>query len=133
MKLSSIFTTKKSLMKKIDKRNQKRIKELTNVSTAFKPEDSKNIRDNIDSIARYANRKKITLQFEPSAEDLSAAKMSVYKKQVKFYDKYDGSEPMSYTVDELAGYTVLPKGLNNKKDLMDTIRSEAAKILYEKK
>ncbi len=127
------FTSREYLIKKAAKRSQERIENHITLSTAFKPEDSKIIKENLDSIARYANKKRINIAFEPSSENLRAPKMEVSKRVVRQTEPYDGSEPIFYMIPEYAGSTVLPEGINNKKDLMTTIRTEAAKILYEKK
>ena len=61
MKIAHSFISKEKLMKKIAHRNQARIADYTTVSTAFKPEDLKIINDNLDSIARYAERKNLKI------------------------------------------------------------------------
>ena len=127
------FSSREYLIKKAAKRSQERIENHLTLSTAFKPEDSQIIRDNLDSIARYANRKKINIAFEPSSENLKAPKMDISERVVEQTNSYDGSEPIFYMVPKYVGSTVLPTGINNKQDLMKIIRTEAAKILYQKK
>ena len=127
------FSSREYLAKQAAKRSQRRIAEHLTLSTAFKPEDSKIIQENMDSIARYANKKRIDIAFEPSSENLRAPKMDVSRREVKFMELNDGSETIPYLLPEYAGSAVLPEGINNKKDLMDAIRAAASKILYEKK
>ena len=133
MKLAPSYISKETLIKKAAKRSQRRIAEYTSVSKAYKGEESKVIEENLDSIARYANRHNINVRFEPNVEEAGSSKMSVFRREVKFFDMHDGSEPMPYLSQEYAGNAILSKDLNDKQSLMDAIRAAAANILYGKK
>ncbi|MCR5266200.1 MAG: hypothetical protein K6E29_06360 [Cyanobacteria bacterium RUI128] len=127
------FSSRESMAKKALKRSKQRIEEHITLSSAFQPKDSAIIKENLDPIARYADRNRINIAFEPSSENLSAPKMEVSRRVIKQTEPYDGSDPIIYMVPERAGSVVLPEGINNKQELLKTIRTEAAKILYENK
>ena len=130
--------SRESLLKKVKRRNEERIESHVSLSTAFQEKDSKVIKENLDTIARYAERNEINLAFEPSSTNLAAPKMDVSRRVLKETPSYDGidlneSEPIYYMVPQKAGSEVLPAGLEDKKDVMTAIKSAAARILYEKK
>ena len=136
MKLAPSYISKERLLSKIADRNEKRIAEHITVSSAFRPEDSKIIKDNLDSIARFAERKSLNLGFEPSSENLSTAKMNVYKQSSKLVNTYDGFSPDTSNImllpsTDYVGSAKLPDGINSKEKLMDAIRKSAAEVLYK--
>lgn len=133
MKVAPSYVSKDRLIKKAANRSKERIAEHITMSSAFKPENAKLINENLDPIARYANRHNINVQFEPSVENLGSAKMNVYKREVEWYDPHDGSEGFPYFVQRYAGEGILDKSLDNKKDLLKSFRDEAARILYGNK
>lgn len=124
------FSSREYLAKQAAKRSKRRIEEHITLSSAFQPKDSAIIKENLDPIARYADRHRIDIAFEPSSENFSAPKMDVSRRVIKQAPSYDGSDPIIYMVPERAGSVVLPEGINDKKTLLKTIRTEAAKILY---
>lgn len=135
MKLTSSLFSKESLVKKINKRNLQRIQDHTRVSSAFKEEDSKLIKDNLDSIARYAERKNINLEFEPSASSKGVAKMNVYNRGTTLmntFDDMDSKRMIAIPVTKLAGSAKLSAEISNKEELMEAIKSNSAQILYNK-
>ncbi len=138
MKIIHSFMSKDKLLKKIARRNQERIADYTTVSTAFRPEDSKIIKDNLDSIARYAERKNLKIDFEPSSENMSAPKMDVYKQGTQLMKTYEGFTPdtsdvMVVPAYHLLGSAKLPAGMTDNKKFVDAVKSSAAKFLYEQK
>ena len=133
MKVAPSYVSKERLIKKAAKRSQDRIAEHITMSSAFKPENSKLINENLDPIARYANRHNLNIEFEPSVDNLGSAKMNVYKREVEWFDPHDGSEGFPYLTQKYVGEGVLDKNLDNKKDLLKAFRAEAAKILYGNK
>ena len=132
MNLISGFRSKEALAKKLAKRNAERISDYTLVSSAFKPEDVKIINDNLDSIARFAERKNINLRFEPSSADMSSAKMKVYKRGVTLMNDVLGDPSWAVPVENYRGSAKLPAGIESKEDLMEAIKKSAAEILYKK-
>ena len=83
MKLAPFFYSKESLVKKINKRNAKRIQEYTYVSPQISKDMHEKINQNIDSIARYAARKKCNLSFVPAADLFQkSTQMNVYKRSL---------------------------------------------------
>ena len=133
MKIAPSYISKERLLKKIAKRSKERIAEHTVVSSAFKPENSKMIQENLDPIARYAERHKIDIEFEPNIEEAGTTKMNIFKRTVKFMDMHDGSDPFIYMDQDFAGSAILPSKMDNKNEFLKTIRTNAAKILYENK
>jgi hypothetical protein len=138
MKIAHSFISKEKLMKKIARRNQARIADYTTVSTAFKPEDLKIINDNLDSIARYAERKNLKIDFEPSSENMRAPKMSVYKQGSQLVNTFDGtssdaSDMLLIPTEHLMGSAKLPAGMTDNKEFVDAVKSNAAKFLYNQK
>lgn len=129
--LTRIFSSKEDIIKKIQKNAEKRVKDYTTVSSAFKPEDSKAIKDNLDSIARYAKHNNINLEFEPVSKN-SDVKMRVFKRSLKKADSFDG-KIISYLGQDFAGEAYLPSGIKDKKEIMNLIKTESAKILYGEK
>lgn len=133
MKVAPSYISKERLLKKIAKRNNERIAEHTLVSGAYKPEEAQMIKENLDPIARYAERHRIDLDFEPNIDKAGTTKMNVYKRNLKFNDYYDGSDPIPYLSKDFAGTAIIPNQMETKGDFLKTIRENAAKILYENK
>ena len=141
MKLAPSYISRETLIKKAAKRSQRRIAEYTSVSSAFKEGESTFVKENLDSVARYANRHNVNFRFEPNVGEADSTKMSVFRREVKFLNMYDGSEPMPYLMPEYAGEAIITSSknaenkvvYNGKESFMEALRAEAAKILYGKK
>ena len=133
MKLAPSYLSKKTLTKLINKRNNNRIAEYTKVSTAFKQGEAEGIKENLSSIARYAQRQHINFEFVPNVKQ-GGTKMKLFKREVTLMenpnDSYHSlSIPVLYKNFE--GEATFPNDLP-KEDVMKTIRMEASKILYKK-
>ena len=117
--------SREKIAQKIEQNKLKRIEEYTKVSTAFKPEDSAIIRENLDSIARNAKRNNCNLEFVPSKRILGAPKMRVLDRT---------AESSGYTQgDTLKGEVLLPAHMGTKEEVLNAIKTNAAKILYGEK
>ena len=134
MKIAPSYMSKERLLKKAARRAQQRIEDHTRISTAFHPEKYNEIKDNIDSVARYACRHSLEIEFQPQRYKKDAPKMTVYRRSVKYVDPLDGvSDPYPYLGQDYVGSANLPEGISDKKSFMKAVRSEAAKLLYEDK
>ena len=123
----------KVLEKTIEKRRLNRIREYTSVADSLDPKFAQRINENIDSIAKYAQRKDCHLEFVP-AEDLfhNSMQMNVYKKGISLL-KDDSDLPLMYfDLKSLSGQSVLPdnaKGI----DLISCIRKAVKNIIDNNK
>jgi len=131
MKIAPSYISREKLVEKAAKRARRTIEDHTKISTAFQPEKSKIIEENIDSVARYAKRHNIEIEFEPHRGAPGSVKMSVYERNIKYVEPFDNSmDPFPYLSTDFAGVAFLPENMTDKKEFMDTVRKESAKILY---
>ena len=134
MKLAPSYLSKKTLTKLINKRNNNRIAEYTKFSTAFKPGEAEGIKENLTSIARYAQRKHINLEFVPNVKQ-GGTKMKLFKREVTMVENPNDtihSLTIPVLLKNFEGEATISNDLKSKKDVLETIREEAAKILYKK-
>lgn len=133
MKLVTKLLSRENLAKKIQKRNKNRIETYTTISTAFKPEDAKIVQDNIDSIARYAERNQLYVAFMPSVRT-GAPKMDVYKRGTKTLQSPENPhKTITVPCQTHKGNASLPYGITDNKEFLSEFRKEASKILYKDK
>ena len=134
MELTPSYLSKKFLIKRINKRTKNRIEEYTKVSTAFKTGEADSIKENLDSISRFAQRKHINLDFVPNVKQ-GGTKMKLYSREVTMVENpNDTLHTLTIPVllKNFEGEATISNDLKTKKDVMETIREEAAKILYKK-
>ena len=130
MKIAPIFISKKTIMKKIANRAEKRINKNTAISEALSDNQKELLNKNIDSIARYASKKGALLEFVP-AKDLfeGGIQMNVYKKGItvnclvphtpfKVTDRFD-----------LSGKVILDDKVKKGSDFVNGIRANAKSII----
>ena len=133
MKVAHTFLSKKSLINKLNKRNADRIKEFTSISPDLKPEVAAPIKENIDSIARFAARKNCCLEFVP-AQDLfeGAAQVNVLKRGLSFILDYQNIPIVAQSYRGLSGQAVLADNLSGK-GFMNNLRSQVKNIISNDK
>ena len=134
MKIAPFFYTKKSLIKKINQRNEKRIQEYTSVSPKISEEMSKKINQNINAIARFAACKNCNLVFEPTADTFEkSTQMSVYKRGLKMLLDNQSQPIFAKSTRELSGKVVLEDNIPAKTSFMDNIRTHVKNIINNDK
>lgn len=132
MKILKIFP-KKFILKRLEKRNILRINEYTSVSDSLKPDIAQQLNKNIDSIARYAQRKDCFLEFVPPQDTFqNSVKMNVYKRGMSFVDGRDGLPMTCFSTKNLSGDTTLACK-NNDSDLIGDIRKNVKNIIASDK
>jgi len=119
----------KMLHKTIEKRRLNRIQEYTTVADSLEPKFAQRINENIDSIARYAQRKNCHLEFVP-AEDLfqNSMQLNVYKKGVSLLIGQDGLPAAAFDLKSLSGQSILPSEAKGV-DLIGHIRKAVKSII----
>ena len=119
----------KMLHKTIEKRRLNRIQEYTSVADSLEPKFAQKINENIDSIARYAQRKNCHLEFVP-AEDLfqNSMQLNVYKKGVSLLIGQDGLPAAAFDFKTLSGKSILPDDAKGA-DLIGHIRKTVKSII----
>ena len=128
MKVTRLFP-QKMLQKTIEKRRLNRIQEYTSVADSLEPKFAQKINENIDSIARYAQRKNCHLEFVP-AEDLfqNSMQLNVYKKGVSLLIGQDGLPAAAFDLKSLSGKSILPDDAKGA-DLIGHIRKAVKSII----
>lgn len=123
--------SRKKLAKEIAWRNAKRIEKHTVVSRAFRPEEIKPYKDNVDSIARFAEKNNCKLEFTPSFKKLGTPKMKVYDTGYRDVPYGNGTTYPEW-FEKYRGEIFLPKEIatKDKKGVMETIKAHVAKVLY---
>lgn len=119
----------KILSKAIEKKRLNRIQEYISVADSLEPKFAQRINENVDSIARYAQRKNCHLEFVPG-EDLfqNSAQMNVYKKGISFLTDDDGLPMCAFDLKSLSGQSVLPNEAKGE-DLIGYIRKTVKTII----
>lgn len=132
MKITRLLS-KKIVHKKLENRNLRRIQEYTTVSDSLEPKFAQRINENIDSIARYAERKNCHLEFVPS-QDLyqNSMQMNVYKKGISILNGNDGLPLMWFDLKNLSGQSILSKDAEGI-DLVSQIRKAVKNIITKGK
>jgi hypothetical protein len=134
MKVAPSYISKETLLKKIEKRNLKRIAEYTGISSAFKPEEVEFIKNNIDPIARIAEKNNCYLEFVPGADVLNkTAHMNVYKKGYQMIKPEFGDSFISIPTNTHTGVVDLPQNITDKESFLKTIKSGIQHILENSK
>ena len=134
MKIAPCFYSKSSLITKVNKRNIRRIKEYTFVSPEVKPAMADVINRNLDSVARYAERKNCNIEFG-TGKDLfkNATQMSVYKRGLTIFMDNEGYPSLAQNTKELSGQAFLPENVTKKDAFMKNIRTQVKNIISNDK
>lgn len=128
MKITRLMP-KKMIHKRLESRNLKRIQKYTTVADSLEPKFAQKINENIDSIARYAQKKDCHLEFVPS-EDLyqNSMQVNVYKKGISLLLGDDGLPLMAFDLKSLSGQSILPSEAKGA-DLIGHIRKAVKTII----
>ena len=134
MKLPCSLYSKETILNKIAKRTNKRINEYTSVSNSLAADKAGNIKKNLDSISKFAERKNCNLEFVPG-EDLyeNSAKMKVYKRGLILIRDREGMPVAAFNNQSLSGEAFLPDKVSDNKSFMKSLRDQVKNIIKNDK
>lgn len=134
MQVTSLFLSSDFLLRKIAKRNLKRVNEYTSISEKLSPELSKPLKNNIDSIARFAEKENCNLEFVPGTDLFqNSAEVNVYKRNYKIIEDKKGYPSFVLSNKTLSGKAFLPDPTTDKKTFIDNIKSQVKIIIANDK
>ncbi len=113
--LPNLFSMRNILQNKIEKRNVKRIEEYITCSANVRSEQ---LRRNLDTIARFAEKKNCNLAFTPGTDLFqNSINMDVYKRGTRMMLDGLGMPLYGVNAESLSGKAILPKTTNDREFL----------------
>lgn len=134
MKIAPKFFSKETLIKKLDKRNARRIENYILVSDNLAPKKTEQVKQYADSLARFAEKKGCILEFTPG-EDVfkNSTQMNVYKKYLGVIRSSDGLPCMAFDGRSLSGKVIVPEDGVNNKSVIDSLKSSVKSVIAKDK
>lgn len=132
MRILPIF--KSCVKRKIEYRNARRIMDNTYISDKLSSANQELLNNNIDSIARFADKKNCRLEFT-RADGLfdNAIQMNVYSKPYCYIYQLGKQAYVDTIPKKIKGLAILPDNKTDKKDFMEIIKRTTKCILSENK
>lgn len=134
MKLAQKFYSKETLVKKLNKRNSKRVEKYISVSDSLAPEKVAKVNQYADSLARFAEKRGCILEFTPG-KDLfeNSTQMNVYKKYLGIVRDKEGMPCFACDGRSLSGQAIVPENVSDKKSVVDSLKENIKSIISNDK
>ena len=130
MKVAPRIFLQESLVKKLNKRNAKRIEQHISISENLSPEQSARVQQYSDSLARYAQRNGCTLSFVPGENLFSnSTEMRVNKKTLSIVTDDAGCPILSFPSASLSGRVYVPEKVSGKGTVVGYLKSNIKSII----
>ena len=124
MKVAPWYVPKKCLIKQAKKAADRRIKNCIDISKDVKTEDAQFIRENAESLSKYAARHNFKMEFIPGENN----NLQMNVKRAKIYISNDPYVP-AYTTWHDRGSVQLPQNLSQKgRYALNYIRTQAGDL-----